>query len=393
LKLPDGWKKMKLEDVSKSINAGGTPRRNIREYWDNGDISWLKISDLKSVYVSESEEKITRKGLENSSAKLFSKGTILFSIFATLGAISILEKPSTTNQAIAGIVPKKELMDVKFLYYALKAEKNNIIAKKTHATQDNINLTILRKHEIVLPPLATQKNIVSILEKAEQLKQWRKDSDKMAIDYLNSIFWKMFGDPVKNHNNWPIKTLNEVCKKITDGAHGSPPNVDEGDIPYITAKNITKEGFNLDNITYVSRKNHEEIFKRCNPEKGDVLYIKDGVTTGIAQVNYFDTEFSMLSSVALLKPSSSINPHYLAHLLNVESLYKKIRCRMAGAAITRLTLVKIKNITIPVPPIELQNKFADIVTVVAQVKETQRRSKKKINELLDVLMQKAFMVR
>jgi len=180
MKMQDGWTRVKLKDIAESISAGGTPRRNVKEYWGNGHIPWLKISDLKSVYISKSGEKITQKGLENSSAKLFPKGAVLFSIFATLGAVGIVEKASTTNQAIAGIVPNNNLIDTKYLYYSLKAERKNIIAKKTHATQDNINLTILRNHEIFIPPLETQKKIVSALEKAEQLKQWRNESDKLT---------------------------------------------------------------------------------------------------------------------------------------------------------------------------------------------------------------------
>ena len=91
---------MKLIEVSESIFAGGTPRRDKPEYWNNGHIPWLKISDMKDPYISETDEKITEEGLKNSSAKLFPKGTLVYSIFATLGAIGILNIKATTNQAI-----------------------------------------------------------------------------------------------------------------------------------------------------------------------------------------------------------------------------------------------------------------------------------------------------
>ena len=83
----------------------------------------LKISDMKTKYISKTEEKITKIGEDNSSTKLFPKGTIVYSIFATLGAIGILDTESTTNQAIAGIIPKKEIIDVKYLYYCLQSQK------------------------------------------------------------------------------------------------------------------------------------------------------------------------------------------------------------------------------------------------------------------------------
>src|SRR3989338_6381182 len=128
--MPGRWKEMKLIEVSQSISAGGTPRRDKKEFWNNGTIPWLKISDMKDTYISKTNEKITENGLKNSSAKLFPKGTLVYSIFATLGAIGILEINATTNQAIVGITPKKEIIDTKYLYYCLQSERNKILEKK-----------------------------------------------------------------------------------------------------------------------------------------------------------------------------------------------------------------------------------------------------------------------
>lgn len=81
-KLPEGWIMMKLMDISKDISAGGTPSRDKKEYWENGTIPWLKIADMKSLYIKKTEEKITKLGLDNSSAKLFPKGTLVYSKFS-----------------------------------------------------------------------------------------------------------------------------------------------------------------------------------------------------------------------------------------------------------------------------------------------------------------------
>ena len=107
-------------------------------------------------------------------------------------------------------------------------------------------------------------------------------------------------------------------------------------------------------------------------------------------LNDLDYEFSLLSSVALLKLGEKLNPYYLAHLLNSENMYRRIRYDMGGAAITRLTLVKIKKIKIPIPPIELQNQFASIVQQVESIKSFQSQSKQQIDNLFNTLMQKAF---
>lgn len=381
--------KVKLKDVAESINAGGTPRRNVKEYWENGDIPWLKISDLKSVYISESQEKITKKGLENSSAKLFPKGTVLFSIFATLGAAAILKKASTTNQAIAGILPNKELIDTKYLYYSLKAEKKRITAKKTHATQDNINLTILRNHEILLPPLEIQKDIVSILEKAEQLKQWRKEADKLTSDYLYSVFLEMFGDPIRNPKNWNIRKLGDVCTSITDGPHVSPNYVEKG-IPFISVHNIINGFFDLSDIKYISREDHERFCRRSKPERGDVLYSKGG-TTGFAKRIDVDFEFSIWVHLALLKFSKELlDPIFLETCLNSNYCKTQAKRLTRGIANKDLVLSQMARVRIIVPPIGLQKGFSEVIDQVEHIKNYQKQTGWQIDDLYNTLMQKAF---
>jgi type I restriction enzyme S subunit len=200
----------------------------------------------------------------------------------------------------------------------------------------------------------------------------------------------MFGDPVKNEKGWEVKKLKDVCNKITDGTHFSPPNCKEG-VPYITAKHLKKDYIDFhSNPTYISQKHHEEIFSRCTPVKSDVLYIKDGATTGIAAVNEYEFEFSMLSSLALIKPNkNNLNSYYLASYLNNDIVKQElIRSYMAGAAIKRFTLDKINKFEIVLPPIEMQNSFEQkwkaLRNCVTYVKNS------KADNLFQTLIQKAF---
>ena len=96
----------KLGDICDFI-SGGTPSKSKIEYWKDGNIPWIKISDFKEKYIKISDEKITRTGLNNSSAKILEKGTILYTIFASVGKVAVLDIEATTNQAIVGINLKK----------------------------------------------------------------------------------------------------------------------------------------------------------------------------------------------------------------------------------------------------------------------------------------------
>ena len=162
---------------------------------------------------------------------------------------------------------------------------------------------------------------------------------------------------------WQWVKLGDVLTKLTDGTHHSPPNTAAGDFKYITAKNIKDEGVSLAEVTYVERKVHEEIYSRCNPEKGDVLYIKDGATTGIVTVNDLDEPFSMLSSVALLKLPSCVFNRLIAAFLRSPFFYDQMRGFMKGAAITRVTLKRMAPALLPLTPLAEQHR------IVAKVDE------------------------
>ena len=167
--------------------------------------------------------------------------------------------------------------------------------------------------------------------------------------------------PFEIPQGWEWCRVNDLMKNITDGTHRSPTNTDNGEYMYITAKNIKEDGISLANISFVSKDVHDEIYSRCNPEYGDLLYIKDGATTGIVTINNIKKPFSLLSSVALLKPTSRINANYILYFLRTPLNVESVRNSMKGCAITRITLRQIEKWLVPVPPLEEQQRIVDLI--------------------------------
>ena len=163
--------------------------------------------------------------------------------------------------------------------------------------------------------------------------------------------------PFELPNGWKWCYIIDVTNKITDGTHNSPINTPKGDFKYITAKNIKAHGIELNNISYVSKNIHNEIYARCNPEKGDILYIKDGATTGVVTLNNLDEQFSLLSSVALIKPNKNISNKYLLYYLQSPLCYDSVRGSMKGVGITRITLKQIEKWELPLPPLSEQERI------------------------------------
>lgn len=180
--------KYRLGEICDVV-SGGTPSRATAEFWDGGTIPWIKIGNIQRKYVDEADEYITQAGLEGSSAKMLSAGTILFTIFATLGEVGILTIEACTNQAIAGITIKNQsdiLTD--YLYYFLKSQKSCIAALGRGVAQNNINLSILRNFEVPIPDLPMQKQIVAILDKTAKVVEVRQQQLQQLDELVKARF-------------------------------------------------------------------------------------------------------------------------------------------------------------------------------------------------------------
>ena len=169
---------------------------------------------------------------------------------------------------------------------------------------------------------------------------------------------------------WQWCKISDVVDKLTDGTHNSPKSYPSGAYMYVTAKNIKKNGLDLSNITYVTEDIHREIYSRCNPQKGDILYIKDGATCGISTINNLDEEFSLLSSVALIKPNKSVLNTYINLFLQSDFCYRNVRDSMKGVGITRIILKQMELWDIPLPPYAEQKRIVTSAEQLLQLIET-----------------------
>ncbi|HAT2057382.1 TPA: restriction endonuclease subunit S [Legionella pneumophila] len=173
------WKKIRLGNLAE-INSGGTPISTVRDYY-GGNISWVSISDLTSQgkWIYSTEKTLTKLGLENSSARLYPKNTVLYAMYASIGECSISGIELCTSQAILGIRPNSEL-NFEYLYFYLSSIKKRIKLQGQQGTQANLNAAMVKDFKIPLPTLMEQKEIVKILSIADR----EIEVLKQKLDYL-----------------------------------------------------------------------------------------------------------------------------------------------------------------------------------------------------------------
>jgi type I restriction enzyme S subunit len=200
----------------------------------------------------------------------------------------------------------------------------------------------------------------------------------------------MFGDVVSNDKGWERKKLCDVCDKITDGTHDTPKRLTKG-VKFITGKHIKPGFIDYENSDYVDNEIHKEIYKRCNPEFGDILYTNIGANLATAAMNTVFYEFSM-KNVALLKINKQIiNGYFTQYYLNDNEEKNRIVTNVGkGGAQKFLSLKLIETIPIPLPPLSLQQKFAARITAIESQKDQVKQQISDLQTLFDSRMQYYF---
>lgn len=376
-----------IKDIGRVI-SGATPKTDVKEYWD-GEICWVtpkEISQLNSPYLKNTERKITETGFKSCSTTLLPKGSILFTSRAPIGLVAIADIDVSTNQGFKSIILNDGFYPL-YIYYILKYNTRQLNDLGTGTTFKELSKSTFEKFQIPVPELSEQIKIATVLNKAESLIKQRKESIDLLDDILKSTFLKMFFQFFHKAKSQKLETL---CTKITDGTHDTPERLKQG-IKFITGKHIRPYVIDFENSDYVTEEVHKEIYRRCNPEFGDILYTNIGVNLGTAAMNNVNFEFSM-KNVALLKLNQSlITSRYLEHVLNLPSRRNRIlEMNSSGGAQQFLSLGQIKNIDIPVPPMEMQQTFSQIVEKSEILKSQFKSSLIELENLYGSLSQRAF---
>lgn len=380
------WKQYQLKEVAEIV-TGTTPSKNNADFY-GGTIPFISPTELdRGLPIVTAPTKLTELGVKQ--ARLLPRNTVMVCCIGSLGKVGIAGCSLVTNQQINSVIFDEDKVYYLYGYYFCKTLKSYLETIAPSTTVAIVNKSRFSEIVIPLPPLAEQKRIAAILDKADAIRRKRQEAIRLADELLRSVFLDMFGDPVTNPKGWEVKRLEELCEKITDGTHKTPTYVDKG-VTFLSAKNIQKGSIDWNAIKHIRSEEHQELYRRCNPVKGDILLSKSG-SIGAAAIVDKDCAFSLFESVALIKYNRPlIKGEYLLNYLQTESIRKFYEQFTKGISIKHLHLVDIRSLPILLPNIGQQDRFVNIFSNIMKYQKRIINSFEDCENLFNSLVQRAF---
>lgn len=389
--IPAHWDVTRTKFVAR-MESGHTPSRSKDEYW-GGEIPWFSLSDISKVredgqkYINETEEQITQAGLDNSGARVLPEDTVILSRTASVGFTCILGRPSATDQSMVNWVCGPEILP-EYLYYVFKAMSEEFDKLARGSTHETIYMPDMNQIRTPLPPISEQKDIVSGLNRTlsninniiERKHELIAHLERRQSAFIDNIIENGLGDnPLTNPdvggldaipNHWDIIKISHASDWLRNGHVGSTQDIlREDGIRYIQSLHVKDNQINHEPPYYVDS-GWAESSDKSELKTDDVVVVQTG---DIGQVAVVPEEFDGAHCHALIiitPKAGHLSGEYLSWVLNSTYGQDKLKERETGALHPHLNCGEVKQIPIPLPPIEEQRQINQRITSwVQQVRE------------------------
>ena len=259
------------------------------------------------------------------------------------------------------------------------------------AAQRNLDVNSFRNLIIAIPPLSTQLSIVSELDKINELIRLKKEQLKDYDNLAQSIFYEMFGDPVENQKGWEERTMQDLCVNIVDCPHSTPKKVDYiTDYPCIRTSELRGGSISWATMQYLDEDEYNIRIARLKPEAGDIVFGREG-TIGDAVILPLGYNFSLGQRTMLLRADTSIVSNVFLHRTILSDWIKhQIEYVNVSSTVAHVNIKDFKKFTVPLPPLPLQQLFAQRIELIEQQKAEVQRTIKDLETLLASRMQYWF---
>lgn len=326
-------------------------------------------------------------------------GDVLISWSASLGVYVWNRGKALLNQHIFKVAFNKVDVDKNYFVYAVRHKLNEMAAKTHGATMKHIIKKDFDAIQIPFPSLQEQAEISLMLDKVAHVIEERREELSKLDTLIKARFVEMFGDPVANPFDWPVKRLAEISLLITNGntpKGGSENYVDKG-IMFLRSQNVWRNRIDLDDVAYIDEATHSAM-KKSSVHDRDILITKTGrintENSSLGRAALFrgkDNSANINGHVYLVRLDGETIPEYVVSILTSESYRRYIRRVCVGGIDKRqINLDQVEDFPIITPPKAMQQRFADFVAQIDKSKATVQKALDETQLLFDSLMQQYF---
>ena len=319
------------------------------------------------------------------------KGDLLVSWSASLGVYEWNGQDACINQHIFKVVPNNEKIDKTYLKRALELSIVEMESQVHGATMKHITRGKFLANQIPLPPLAEQRRIASILDQADELRQKRQQAIEKLDQLLQATFIDMFGDFQINPMNWQTKPLSEVVNNTTIVTYGIVQAGEEyrDGIPYIRTGDIKNGSILTENLSRTDPEIAKK-FKRSEVQTGDIVMSIRATVGTTALVPKILNGANLTQGTARIAVGENIEREYALYHLRCQATQNWIQKQVKGATFREITLGKLRELPVYLPPRDLQKKFVEIYNSIEMLKLNANKSLESSKQLFKSLQNQAF---
>jgi type I restriction enzyme, S subunit len=372
-----------------TIHTGSTPKTNDESLF-GGDVPFVTPGDLDAVSPIQSTPRtLTEAGVK--TADLLPAESVLVCCIGSLGKIGFAGRPVVTNQQINAVVFNPAKVHARYGFFACRMLKPQLELMAPATTVPIVNKSRFSELRIPVPPLEEQRRIAAILDQAETLRTQRRQALAHLDTLTQSLFLDMFGDPVANPNGWPTRELQEVVKPGAIVTYGIVQAGDEfpGGIPYIRTGDLVNGSIRLTELRHTD----PELAAKFSRSRVEVNEIVMSIRATVGTTALVPAELdgaNLTQGTARIAPGEDMHFYYLLYFLRSGPTQHWIDRQVKGATFREITLGRLRELPVLVPPLPLQQTFATRIQAIEALKATHRTALAQLDALFASLQQRAF---
>ncbi|MBR5716508.1 MAG: restriction endonuclease subunit S [Bacteroidales bacterium] len=383
--MKEGWTYKKLGEICRTY-SGGTPLKNVREYYLDGNIPWLRSGEVCKKYIFETEMFITQKGLENSSAKYYPIDTVVVAMYgATAAQVGILKIEATSNQAICGILPNSKFQP-EFLYYFFSYRKEFLASQAQGGAQPNISQVKIKNLEVPVPPLSEQQSIVEYLDSAFAKIDAMKANAEKALNEAKALFQASLKEMLEPKDGWEEKALKDLGITQTGTTPSKSDKANYGDyIEFIRPSEIDYNGNGGIDYNCEMKLSEQGASKGRIFVSNSIFMVCIGATIG--KVGFSTKDISCNQQINVFTPKEEINYKFAYYAMRSPSFQRRVikEGTSSQATLPIINKGKWEQLSIAFPKIKEQELIASHLDSVSSIVLELKANYNKISQECDAL--------